>query len=57
MKEVLLIEQEQEVLEEVMRDPEAKVVEDFIRYKLDEPSFDCFFLTGANLENRVHPTP
>ncbi|GFZ19130.1 hypothetical protein Acr_27g0008690 [Actinidia rufa] len=51
MKEVQLIEQEQEVLEDVGRDPEAKVVEDLIRYELDERNSDSF-LTGANLEER-----
>ena len=43
MKEVQLIE-EHEVLEDVGRDPEAKVVEDLIRYELDEPSSDRFVL-------------
>ena len=52
MKEVLLIEEEQEVLEDVKRDPGAKVVEDLIHYELDEPSSNRFFLTGANLEER-----
>ena len=51
MKEVQLIDEEQDVLEDVGRDPEAKVVEDLIRYELDEPSSDHFFLTGANLGN------
>ena len=52
MKEVQLIEEEHEVLEDVEWDPEAKVVEDLIRYELDEPSSDRFFLIGANLEER-----
>ena len=52
MQEVQLIEKEHEVLEDVGRDPEAKVIEDLIRYELDEPSSDCFFLTGANLKER-----
>ena len=30
----------------------AKVVEDLIRYELDEPSLNRFFLTSANLEER-----
>ena len=47
-----VIEEEHEVLEDVGRDPEDKVVEDLIRYELDEPSSDRFFLTGANLEER-----
>ncbi|GFZ14630.1 hypothetical protein Acr_24g0008200 [Actinidia rufa] len=48
MKEVQLIEQDHEVLEDVVRDPEAKVVEDLICYELDEPSLDCFFLIGID---------
>ena len=52
MKEVQLIEAEQEVLKDVGRVPEAKVVEDLICYELDEPSSDHFFLTGVNLEER-----
>ena len=52
MKEVKLIDEEREVLEDVRRDLEDKVVEDLICYKLDEPSSDRFFLTGANLEER-----
>ncbi|GFZ11339.1 hypothetical protein Acr_22g0007370 [Actinidia rufa] len=43
MKEVQLIAEEQEVLEDVERDLEAKVVEDLIRYELDEPSSDFSF--------------
>ena len=46
MKEVQLIEEEQDV----ERDLKAKVVEDLISFELDEPSSDCFFLMGANLE-------
>ena len=48
MKEVQLIKQEHEMLEDLGR--EAKVMEDLIRYKLDEPSSDRLFLTSANLE-------
>ncbi|GFY91447.1 hypothetical protein Acr_07g0016430 [Actinidia rufa] len=51
-KEVQLIEQEHEVLEDVGRDLEAKVMEDLIHYELDEPSSNRFFLTGTNLEER-----
>ena len=50
MKEMLLIKAEQEVLEDVGRDPEANIVEDLIRYELDEPSLDHFFFMKANLE-------
>ena len=49
---MLLIEEEQEVLEDVERDPRAKVVEDLIRFELDEQSSNRFFLTGENLEER-----
>ena len=49
MKEVCQIEEEREILEDVSRTPEAKVVEDLIPYELDEPSSDRFFLTNANL--------
>ena len=52
MNEVKLIEEEHKVLKDVGRDPEAKVVEDLICYELDEPSSDCFFLIGANLEEQ-----
>ncbi|GFS42565.1 hypothetical protein Acr_00g0080600 [Actinidia rufa] len=52
MKEVQLIEEEREVLEDVGRDLEAMVIEDLIHYELDKPRSDCFFLTSANLEER-----
>ena len=52
MKEIQLIEEEHEVLEDVGKDPEARVVEDLIFYELDEPSSDHFFLINANLEER-----
>ena len=49
-KEVQLIEEEMEVLEDVGRDPETKVVDDLMRYELDEPSSDYFFLIGSDLK-------
>ncbi|GFZ10836.1 hypothetical protein Acr_22g0002340 [Actinidia rufa] len=52
MKEVQLIEEEHEVLEDDGRDLKAKVIEDLIRYELDEPISDRFFLTSANLEEQ-----
>ena len=52
MQQVQLIEEVQEVLEDLERDLEARVVENLIRYELDEPSSNRFFLTGANLEER-----
>ncbi|GFS42015.1 hypothetical protein Acr_00g0077690 [Actinidia rufa] len=52
LHKVHLVEEEHEVLEDVERNPEAKAVEDLVRFELDEPSSDRFFLTGANLEER-----
>ena len=52
MKEVQLIEEDLNVLENVGRDPKTKVVEDLVHYELDEPSLDNFFLTNANLEEQ-----
>ena len=52
MQQVQLIEEVQEVLEDLERDLEARVVDNLIRYELDEPSSNRFFLTGANLEER-----
>ena len=43
MKEVQLVEEEIEVLEDIGRTPEDKVMEDLIRYELDELSSDHFF--------------
>ena len=51
MKEVQLVEEKRKIWEDVRKNLEAKVVKDLIRYKLDEPSLDRFFLTGANLKN------
>ena len=45
-----LIGKEHEVLDDVRRDPKAKVVEDLIRYELDEPSSNRLFLSSANLK-------
>ena len=45
-----LIEEKHEVLDDIGRDPEAKVVKDLICYELNEPSSYYFFLTNANLE-------
>ena len=50
MKEVQVIKEEHEVLDDIGRDPKAKIVEDRIRYELDELSLDHFFLTSANWE-------
>ena len=50
MKEVQLVKEEHEVLEDVRRNPEAKIVKNLIRYELDEPSSNSFLFTGANLK-------
>ncbi|GFS37725.1 hypothetical protein Acr_00g0053660 [Actinidia rufa] len=49
MKEVQIIEKNIEVLEDVGCDPEAKVIEELVRYELDEPGSDRFFLVGSDL--------
>ncbi|GFZ15662.1 hypothetical protein Acr_25g0000710 [Actinidia rufa] len=49
VKEVPMIEEDIEVLKDVGRDPEAKVIEKLVRYELDEPGSDQFFLGGSNL--------
>ncbi|GFY97881.1 hypothetical protein Acr_12g0004220 [Actinidia rufa] len=50
MKEVQMVEEDIEVMEDVGRDPEAKVIEELVRYELDEPSSDRFFLIGSDLK-------
>ena len=45
-----MVEKEREVLEDVNRTPEAKVMEDLIHYELDEPSSNLFFLVGSNMK-------
>lgn len=50
MKEVQLVEEEREVLEDVGRVLREKVVEELVCYELDEPSFDLFFLVGSNMK-------
>ena len=47
-----LVEEKREVLEDVSRTPETKIVEDLMRYDLDEPSSNHFFLTSSNLKER-----
>ncbi|GFS40182.1 hypothetical protein Acr_00g0066980 [Actinidia rufa] len=49
MREVQMIEEDIEVLEDVGRDPETKVIEELVRYELDEPGSDRFFLVGSDL--------
>ncbi|GFS31847.1 hypothetical protein Acr_00g0019520 [Actinidia rufa] len=49
VKEVQMVEEDIEVLEDVGHDPEAKVIEELVRYELDEPGSDRFFLIGLDL--------
>ncbi|GFZ11580.1 hypothetical protein Acr_22g0009780 [Actinidia rufa] len=52
MKEVQMVDEKWAVLEDVGKTLEAKVMEDLIRYELNEPSSDRFFLTSANLKEQ-----
>ena len=52
MKEVQLVEEEREVLEDVGWTSDTKVVEELIRYELDDPSSDNYFLVGSNMKER-----
>ncbi|GFS40362.1 hypothetical protein Acr_00g0068110 [Actinidia rufa] len=54
MKEVQIIEENIGVLEDVGRDPEAKVIEELMRYELDEPGSDRFFLVGGRRSAPEH---
>ncbi|GFZ09192.1 hypothetical protein Acr_20g0010000 [Actinidia rufa] len=54
VKEVQMVEEDIEVLKDMGRDPEAKVIEELVHYDLDEPSSDRFFLVGSDL-NESHP--
>ena len=49
---VELIEKEREVLEDVVRIPKEKVMEELTKYDLYDPCFDCFFLIGSNLKEK-----
>ena len=51
-REMQLDEKEREVLEDIGRIPEAKVVEDVMCYYLNVPRSDHFFLTGSNLKKQ-----
>ncbi|XP_057501675.1 uncharacterized protein LOC130785510 [Actinidia eriantha] len=44
------VEEEREVLKVVGRNPKDKVVEDLIRYELNEPRSDLYFLVGLNVK-------
>ena len=44
-----LVKKEREILKDVGRTPEAKVVEDLICYELIEPRLNHFFLVGSNM--------
>ena len=49
MKSVQLVEEERELLKDVSRILEEKVVKELVHYELDEQSSDHFFLIGSNL--------
>ncbi|GFZ11590.1 S-adenosyl-L-methionine-dependent methyltransferases superfamily protein [Actinidia rufa] len=51
-RKVELVEEEREVLEDVSKTPETKIVEDLMRYDLDVPSLNHFFLMSSNLKER-----
>ncbi|GFZ00952.1 hypothetical protein Acr_14g0005870 [Actinidia rufa] len=55
MKEVQMIEENTEVLQDVGRDPEAKVIEELVRYELGEQGSDRFFLVGSGLNECERP--
>ena len=44
------MKEEREVLEDVSRTSKDKVDEDLIRYKIDEPSSDYYFLVDSNMK-------
>ena len=44
------VEEERKVLENVGRNPKAKVVEDLICYELNEQSLNRYFLIGSNVK-------
>ncbi|XP_057504756.1 uncharacterized protein LOC130788218 [Actinidia eriantha] len=50
VKEVQMVEEDIKVLEDVGRNPEAKVIEELVRYELDEPGSNRFFLIGSDLK-------
>ena len=45
-------QEERDVVKDVSRVPEAKVVKDLIRHDLDEPISNWFFLVGSNLKEQ-----
>ena len=47
-----LLEVDREMLEDVDRILEGKVVENLVRYELDEPRLNCFFLVGLNFKKQ-----
>ncbi|GFS32905.1 hypothetical protein Acr_00g0025260 [Actinidia rufa] len=51
-KEVQFVEGEMEVLEDVGRIPENKVVKDPIHYEVNEPSSHRYFLHGSNMKEQ-----
>ncbi|GFZ05420.1 hypothetical protein Acr_17g0009920 [Actinidia rufa] len=55
VKEVQMVEEDIEVLEDVGCDPEAKVIKKLVRYELDEPNSDQFFLNESDLNECAPP--
>ena len=51
MKEVQVVA-ERELLEDVGRTPEDKVVEELIHYELDEPSSDNYLFVDSNMKKQ-----
>ncbi|GFZ09869.1 hypothetical protein Acr_21g0004680 [Actinidia rufa] len=57
MKEVQMIEEDIEVLKDVGRDPEAKVIKELVRYELDELGSNRFFLVGPEIPRQIQSKP
>ena len=50
------MEEDREVIKDVGRTSEAKVVGDLILYDLDEPCSDRYFLVGSNMKSAKEPS-
>ena len=44
------MEEEREVLEDIGRISEPKIMEKLVHYKLNDPNSDCYFLIGLNMK-------
>ena len=51
-KEVQFVEEGREMLQDVGKTPKDKVVEDLIRYELDELSSYCYLFVGSIMKER-----